>query len=176
MGFKSIVAIFFLTFSGLVVAGALEEGEKALEAKDYTTAAKWLRQAAEQGNAKAQMHLSALYGQGRGGLPLDDAEAMRWAHKSAEQGYPAGEMYLGILYDAGLSTKKNPEEAARWFRKAAMNGHGMAQFTLGIAYATGRGVEQSKAEALHWLRKAEEQGLDAARIAIRQITTPTPSK
>jgi uncharacterized protein len=43
------------------VAGPLENGQAALSRNDCVTAAKWFRQAAEQGNAEAQFYLGALF-------------------------------------------------------------------------------------------------------------------
>jgi len=52
---------------------------------DYTQAAAWFRQAAEQGHAGAQFSLGLMYDNGWG-VPEDDAEAAFWYRKAAEQG------------------------------------------------------------------------------------------
>jgi uncharacterized protein len=49
-----------------------------------TEAAKWLREAAEQGNDLAQYVLGDLYSRGRG-VTQDYAEAAEWYRKAAEQ-------------------------------------------------------------------------------------------
>ena len=47
-----------------------------------------VRQAAEQGDAKAQFSLGFMYANGQG-VPKDDAEAMKWYRLAADQGYAA---------------------------------------------------------------------------------------
>ena len=54
--------------------------------KDLPECAKWMRKAAEQGDADAQCALGLLYEKGLG-VEKDPAEAARWYWKSAEQGY-----------------------------------------------------------------------------------------
>src|SRR6266478_1681774 len=44
---------------------------------DYSEAAKWVRKAAEQGYARAQIDLGYLYEQGKG-VPLDYVSAYTW--------------------------------------------------------------------------------------------------
>src|ERR1700723_2570184 len=48
---------------------------------------------AEQGDAKSQWALGAMYNYGRG-VPKDYVEAVRWYRKSAEQGYAKAEFNL----------------------------------------------------------------------------------
>ena len=53
--------------------------------RDDSEALKWLRQAAEQGNTKAQRLLGGHYAVGRG-VPLDDVYAYMWLNLAAAQG------------------------------------------------------------------------------------------
>ena len=54
---------------------------------DYAEAVKWFRKAADQGSARAQLHLASkyLYGQG---VPQDYVLAHMWFNLSAAQGNP----------------------------------------------------------------------------------------
>jgi TPR repeat protein len=54
-------------------------------ALDFVEAAKWARQAAEQGYARAETDLGYLYEQGKG-VPLDYANAYRWYRLAAAGG------------------------------------------------------------------------------------------
>jgi TPR repeat protein len=56
-------------------------------AQDDTEAAKWFRLAADQGYAKAQNNLGALYARGQG-VPRDYIQAYMWFALSAAQGNP----------------------------------------------------------------------------------------
>ena len=62
--------------------------------KDYGEAAKWLRKAADENNADAQVGLGHIYVNG----PRQDyAEAMKWFHKGADQGNAEGQAFLGKM-------------------------------------------------------------------------------
>jgi TPR repeat protein len=53
--------------------------------QNYVQAAKWVRAAAEQGNAEAQGLLGTLYGSGQG-VPKDYVSAYMWLNLAAAQG------------------------------------------------------------------------------------------
>ena len=84
--------------------------------KDKSEAAKWYREAAEQGHAKAQYNL---------GLCLDSennkTEAAKWYMKAAEQGYQLAQYVLGRMYGKGRGVTQNQSEAIKWYKKAADN-------------------------------------------------------
>ena len=54
--------------------------------QDYVEGVKWIRKAAEQGDAVAQYSLSACYYCGMG-VEKDYEEAAKWCRKAAEQGF-----------------------------------------------------------------------------------------
>jgi len=88
-----------------------------------------LKQAAEQGNVKAQNDLGVSYENGRGVIP-DDAEAVKWYQKAAEQGDSYAQFNLGLMYHNGNGIAKNEAEAAKWFQKAAEQENERAQKAL----------------------------------------------
>jgi TPR repeat protein len=53
-------------------------GDSARLSGNYVIAMKWYRRAADRGNTSAQMKLAYIYGEGRGGIPTDYAEAYKW--------------------------------------------------------------------------------------------------
>jgi TPR repeat protein len=77
---------------------------------DYKEAAKWYRQAADQGNAGAQNALGELYEAGQGVL-RDQAEAAKWYRRAAEQGHAAGQYGLAVMYLMGNGVLKDDAEA-----------------------------------------------------------------
>ena len=125
--------------------------------QDDREAVKWLRKAAEQGNAVAQWDLGLMYAQGRG-VAQSDGEAAKWYRKAAEQGNAFGQCFLGAAYDQGRGLAQSDADALKWYRKAAEQGNADGQFFLGAMYAEGRGVAQNDTEAAKWYRKAAEQG------------------
>ena len=71
-----------------------QEGRAAYEAKDYETAVKLYKEAAEQGNEKAQFNLARCYAKGEG-VEKDRGEAAKWMRQSAEQGFALAQNNLG---------------------------------------------------------------------------------
>ena len=104
-------------------------------------AAKWFREAAEQGDPAAQFNLGVLYETGQG-VPQNYAEAVKWYHAAAEQGEPQAQFNLGVFYETGQVVPQNYEEAVKWYRLAAEQECAPAQCNLGLCYETGRGVPQ----------------------------------
>ena len=61
---------------------------------DKAKAVQLYRQAAEQGDARAQCNLGFCYYQGIG-IEMDDSQAVVWFQKAAEQNYLRAVMLLG---------------------------------------------------------------------------------
>jgi TPR repeat protein len=121
-------------------------------------AARWTRQAADQGSASAQSSLAWMYATGRG-IPRNDQEAFRWYRKAAEQGLPTAQNMAGVAYATGKGVAKDEQEAARWYRRAAEQGEMFAQSNLGRYYANGKGgLAKDLAEGVRWYRKSAAQG------------------
>ncbi|MDR2219318.1 MAG: sel1 repeat family protein [Methylobacillus sp.] len=88
--------------------------------QDFTQAIFWLRKAADQGNADAQLKIGALYEEGWEGYgyPQDYALAADWYRKSAEQGNAAAQEILADMYDFGQGVAQDKEQALAWREKA----------------------------------------------------------
>lgn len=114
-------------------------------AQDREQALLWLRKAAEQGEAGAQVDLADLYA-ADGGEAAHEAAAELYRKafvtllKAAERGEAERQHDLGFMYLNGLGVEQNDAEAARWFRKAAQQGLVDAEVSLGWMYQGGRGV------------------------------------
>ncbi len=79
---------------------------------------KWFRKAAEQGVARAQFNLGAMYGRGQG-VPQDYAEAVKWFRKAAEQGNAHAQTSLGFMYSKGRGVPQDYVQAHMWYTLAA---------------------------------------------------------
>ena len=86
-------------------------------------------QAAEQGDAQAQVETGHCYRNGRG-VEQRDQLAVYWYHQAAKQGNADGQFWLGLMYGAGEGVAQNDENAASWLKKAADQGHKLAQEML----------------------------------------------
>ena len=120
-----------------------------------------LRNAAENGDAKAQNKLGYLYDTGRA-LPQHDAEAVRWYRRAAAQNHAMALYNLANHYLSGRGVPQDTEEAIKWYRLAADRDVLPAMNNLGVIYASGRGVRRNEAEAIKWYRRAAERGDETA--------------
>jgi TPR repeat protein len=89
-----------------------------MSASDYKIAAGWYRKAAEQGSLPGQLHLAALYRDGKG-VARDMVQAAEWYRKAAEQGDADAQATLGVLYSIGQGVPHNDVEAYFWLNLAA---------------------------------------------------------
>ena len=127
----------------------IELGKAAYSAKDYETAVKHYRAAAEQGDAEAQYLLGQCCLKGKG-IPAGKREPTSWMQ----------EFYT----PDGLVTSVDKPQAVEWFRKAAAQGHAKAQVSLGMFYETEDAIVSEKEaeecfeKAVPGLRKEAEQG------------------
>jgi hypothetical protein len=78
--------------------------------KNYTEAAKWYRNAADQGDATAQRRLGLMYSNGEG-VPQDNVEAYKWYNLAAAQGNETAKENKEII--AGRMTAEQIAEARR---------------------------------------------------------------
>ena len=84
---------------------------------------------AEQGDAKAQNSLAAMYAFGTG-VSRNVTEAVKWWRKAAEQGHEGAQIRLALMFRNGWGVSKNVAEAVKWYRKAAEQGDADAQYWL----------------------------------------------
>lgn len=85
---------------------------------DYGEAERWLRLAATQDDADAQLWLGTGYERGYFGA-IDYREALKWLRKAAGQGLPLAQFCIGQMYETGEGVPESNSLADSWFRKAA---------------------------------------------------------
>jgi TPR repeat protein len=119
-------AFVLATFTSLALAtsgvaqpqDAFSLGFQAYERGDYTTALRFLRPLAEQGNARAQYNLGIMYDNGEG-VPENDAEAVKWYRLAADQGLAFAQSGLGLMYANGKGLPRDYAEGYKWLALAA---------------------------------------------------------
>ena len=124
-------------------------GMDAYVRKDFQTALKEFRVAAELGQRVAQFQLAMMLLEGVG-VSCDHTLAYHWFHRAAEQGDAASLNKLGWMCEAGFGVERDQARAVNWFRQAAERGHLEAQFNLAAKYDNGEGVTQNYSEAARW--------------------------
>ncbi len=109
-----------------------------------------LMQAAEKGEAKAQLSLGLEYY-----LNQENVDAEKWLRKAAEQGEVEAQAYLGDMYLGRIKgIPQDVDEAIKWLSKAAAKGNAFAQSSLAGQYL----LKGNDVEAKEWYIKAAEQG------------------
>jgi TPR repeat protein len=88
--------------------------------RNYAEAGKWVRKAADQGNADAQGFLGLMYDKGEG-VAQNHAEAAKWYRLAANQGNADAQGFLGFMYSKGEGVPQNYVLAHMWFNLAAAN-------------------------------------------------------
>ncbi len=145
-------------------------GIKFYNAKNYDEALKWLRLAAEKGDARAQNYLGLMYSFGNG-VRKDYAEAMKWFDRAVKQGLALAQYNLGWMHHEGWGVKRDNAEAVKWFRLAAEQKLAVAQYMMGFMYKNGCGVPKDLNEARKWYQLAANQGDIDAQAALVLINT-----
>jgi TPR repeat protein len=107
-----VALVLSLCLATAVAAGPLEDGLASYQSGDYTTALRYWRPLADQGNAEAQSWIGFMYANGQG-VPLDYAAAMTWYRKAAGQAYAKAQYNIGTMYDKGEGVPKDSSSAAR---------------------------------------------------------------
>ena len=164
---KALTAFICLTLTVLLFTATAghtadyEKGAAAFHEGDYATALTEWTPLAEQGDARAQFLLGAMYNEGKG-VPQDYKAAAGWYTLSAEQGMPIAQYNLGQMYQQGWGVSKNSEIAAKWFMHAAEQGVASAQAALGGLYFLGKGVQMHYVYAYMWLSIAAANGMENA--------------
>ena len=113
-----------------------------------------LTDAAEGGDANAQLELGRCYEQGKEGAEQDMKEAVRWYRAAAKQGEVNAQYRLSEIYRDGNGVEPDGEEAKKWREKAREQGHPMAILDEFLEKVEAPEYEQN----LERLRKPAEEG------------------
>lgn len=127
-----------------------------------------LRQAAADGDARAQFEVGAIYTEGRA-VPQDYAEAAKWYERAAAQGFVPAQYRLGNLYEAGQGVEKDIEIAKLWYQRAAEAGNRMAMHNLAALYAGGLLGEQEFETAAEWFAQAAAKGMTDSQFNLGML-------
>ncbi len=153
--FAYLILLFFVALT--VMAGPLEDGYRAFEAKDYKTAYRYWQPLAEQNNPDALFNLGLMAKNGWG-MKKDYKQAMKWFKKAAYYGSADAAYNLGVMYISGETGFPSSKDAIYWWKQAAEQGHHESQYNYGVMLAYGKGIEKDVPAALKWWKLAAQQG------------------
>ncbi|RUT34511.1 hypothetical protein EMQ25_00670 [Arsenicitalea aurantiaca] len=117
-----------------------------------------LREAAANGDPRAQFEVAAIYTEGRA-LPQDFAAAAIWYERAAAQGFAPAQYRLGNLYENGRGIEQDFAQARLWYQRAAEADNRMSMHNLAALLAGGQLGEQDFSAAAEWFEKAALRGL-----------------
>jgi localization factor PodJL len=127
-----------------------------------------LRQAAANGDARAQFEIAAIYSEGRA-IPQDFKEAGIWYERAGAQGFAPAQYRLGNLYESGKGVAKDLEQARLWYQRAAEAGNRMAMHNLAALYAGGLLGKQDFASAAEWFEQAATRGMKDSQFNLGML-------
>lgn len=147
------------------------ETERQYEARltgDPAFLAAQMRQAAVDGNVKAQLGLAHMLLEGHGADRDPDA-AFRWFQLAARSGHPDAINMVGRCHELGWGTVLNTRMAAQCYRAAGEMGHAWANFNLAMLMLAGNGAEGETGEILSLLVRSARRGNAKAMNCIGQM-------
>ncbi len=127
-----------------------------------------LRQAAANGDARAQFEVAAIYTEGRA-IPEDLPAAAVWYERAASQGFAPAQYRLGNLYEAGKGVDKDLTQARIWYQQAAEAGNRMAMHNLAALYASGGLGAQQFDAAAKWFEEAANRGMKDSQFNLGML-------
>ncbi|HWA19331.1 MAG TPA: peptidoglycan-binding protein [Devosia sp.] len=127
-----------------------------------------LREAAANGDARAQFEVAAIYTEGRA-VPQDYKQAAVWYERSAAQGFAPSQYRLGTLYENGDGLDKDLEAARLWYERAAEGGNRMSMHNLAALYASGGLGKQQFDSAAKWFEEAASRGLTDSQFNLGML-------
>ncbi|HVW92962.1 MAG TPA: peptidoglycan-binding protein [Devosia sp.] len=127
-----------------------------------------LRQAAANGDARAQFEVAAIYSEGHA-VPQNMAQAAAWYERAAAQGFVPAQYRLGNLYELGQGVTKDLEQARLWYQRAAEAGNRMAMHNLAALYAGGQFGKQDFTQAASWFEQAAQRGMKDSQFNLGML-------
>src|SRR2546421_4565534 len=107
------VALVLVLFACGALAGDLESGLRAYNARNYAAALPPLTRAAKGGNIQAQTIVGWMYLHGEG-MTSDAGQAALWFERAAAKGNVGAQYNLGLLLGAGTGVPQDLKRALLW--------------------------------------------------------------
>jgi localization factor PodJL len=117
-----------------------------------------LRQAAAEGDPRAQHAIALRYAQGQG-TPQNLTEAARWLERAASAGLAPAQYRLGAMYERGQGVTKDLGRARSWYQAAAEKGNVKAMHNLAVSLSGRESGNPDYALAAKWYGEAASHGL-----------------
>lgn len=127
-----------------------------------------MREAAANGDPRAQFEIAAIYSEGRI-VPEDFVASAKWYERAAAQGFAPAQYRLGNLYENGKGVPQDLEQARLWYQRAAEAGNRMSMHNLAALYAGGNLGKQEFAMAAEWFEQAAARGMTDSQFNLGML-------
>lgn len=117
-----------------------------------------LLQAAQQGDADAELLLGHLYETGYYIVSQDTQQAFLWYSKAASQGNARAENNLGTMYKDGEWVAQDYAKAFNWYQIAANQKDALAIYNIANMYMNGYGLPKNQTKAITTYKLAADMG------------------
>ncbi len=128
---------------------------KSLPAEIGTSA---LREAAQQGDAKAQFIVASRYLDGQN-VAQDLPQAAVWYQQAASRGLAPAQYRLATLFERGKGVPQDVATALLWYERAAAGGNVKAMHNAAVIAAGNQAGTPNYDKAFKWFRAAADYGL-----------------
>ena len=145
----------FLALSTSALASPFRDGLFAYYEGDYARAMNIWKPLAEEGHAKAQYNIGALYIDGIG-VKQDLPKALEWLQKAAMQDETEALIELGGMYAHGMGVKQDHVKALEYYRLAVELGDYSVLSIFGYMYENGEGLPKNIELAYVWFSLATD--------------------
>lgn len=140
--------------------------------KDYQTALKWYKKAAEPNGYSLWCKIGEMYQNGIG-TEKDLEQAIAWYKRALKSPTYISACYnLGLLCENGEGTKQNYRKAMMYYYEVADGNSAIsniAKFKLGVMYSEGKGAIKDLNIAEAYLREAVDKGVADAQSVLNSV-------
>lgn len=127
-----------------------------------------LREAAANGDPRAQFEVAAIFSEGRA-VPADSEAAALWYERAAALGFAPAQYRIGNIYEHGQGAPKDLAKAKIWYERAAEAGNRMSMHNLAAMYASGSLGKQDFLKAAAWFERAAGLGLTDSQFNLGML-------
>ncbi|WKE66663.1 tetratricopeptide repeat protein [Gallaecimonas kandeliae] len=133
--------------------------------KEYGSAFRWCKHAADLGHLDALCDLGYKYQYGEG-CELDYSKALEFTSMSAEAGNTQAIHNLAVMYDEGVIVDKDVDRAVLLYRNASRKGHPVSKYNLAMTIQSNPERFGSPEEAFSLYSESAQKNY---KLAIRAV-------
>ena len=163
---KRIFIPFFIILGLLIYfTSDFRKGYRAFQNTEYEKAYNLFLKSANEGDARAEYNLGAMFYSGEGGKQ-DLKKSFEWFEKSAKNGNAKAAYNIGFMYLNAQGVDRSLEKSIKWYRISANKDYAIAQYVLGEINYTGIGIKQNYERAFYWYERSANNGFQLAQIKL----------